>query len=188
MTYKNTILSLIMIAFMGLAAWTTFLSYRPESTITTQLTQLPDAFMEDVTALIMDKQGKLNMKIVTRKMVHYAENDTTHLASPELKLYRKSPTPWHITSKHAKATQGIDNIDFWDNVVIHHPADQYNPATLIQTTKLTVYPNKQLAETNDSITLIQPNIVVKATGMHADMNTGEIKLLSQARGEYVPSS
>jgi hypothetical protein len=34
--------------------------------------------------------------------------------------------------------------------------------------------------------LIQPGLVVNALGMYADLNTGDIKLLSQARGEYLP--
>lgn len=188
MTYKNTIISLIIISLLAaLTTWTT-LFYRPRATITTQSSSLPDAFMEDVTAIIMNKQGKINMKIVTPKMVHYKEGDTTQLTTPELTLYRKSPKPWFITSKYATATQGIDSVLFWENVNIHHPADQDNPATLIETPKLLVHPNEQTAETTEFITLTQPNIVVKATGMFADMNTGNIKLLSQARGEYVPSS
>lgn len=188
MTYKNALISSIMIVAIGFMAWTTFLSSRPQNTQTTKTAMLPDAFMEDVTAVIMDKQGKPKMKIVTPKLVHYAENDTTRLITPQLTLYRKSPQPWFITSKTAEATQGADQVYFQDDVNIHHSADENNPATLIKTTTLTVHPNKQLADTNDLITLIQPNTVIKAVGMHADMNTGDIKLLSQARGEYVPSS
>ncbi len=82
MTYKYTAISLLMIIVVGLATWTTFLSYRPESKKVANIPARPDAFMEDVTALIMDKQGKPNMKIVTPKMVHYLENDMTHLLSP----------------------------------------------------------------------------------------------------------
>ncbi|MBV9576025.1 MAG: LPS export ABC transporter periplasmic protein LptC, partial [Gammaproteobacteria bacterium] len=75
----------------------------------------------------------------------------------------------------------------WNNVTIHHAADVNNPATLIKTSTLTVYPNKKLAQTNAFITMIQPSLLVKAIGMQADMNTGDIKLLTQARGEYVPN-
>lgn len=188
MTYKNTIISLIMIIALGFATWSTLLSFRPQTTVAPKTAQLPDAFMEDVVALVMNKQGKPTMKIVTPKLVHYSESDTTNFTTPQLTLYRKSPQPWYITSKFAKATQGNENVDFWDNVVIHHAADRNNPSTLIKTPTLTVHPNKQTAETNNFITLIQPNLVVNATGMFADMNTGEIKLLSQARGEYAPSS
>lgn len=188
MAFKNIIISLIIIIGVGFAAWTTLLTFRPEGVATASVTNLPDGYMEEVNALILDKQGKPSMKIVTPKMLHYAADDTTQLASPQLTLYRKSPQPWYVTSKYAKATQGIENVNFWDDVVIHHSADQDNPATVIKTATLTVHPNKQIADTNDFITMVQPNIIVKAIGMHADLNTGDIKLLSQARGEYEPNS
>lgn len=187
MTYKYSIISLIMTAALGLAMWTTYLSYQPQPHATTRPSSLPDAFMEQVSAVFMDKQGKPNLKVKSPKMVHFITNDTTQLIKPELTIYRKSPKPWYITANHAKATQGIDNINFWDNVTIHHAADENNPATLIKTPTLTVHPNKRTAETDDLITLIQPNLTVKATGMYADMNSGDIKLISKARGEYVPS-
>lgn len=143
--------------------------------------------MEVVTATFMDKQGKPSIKIETPKMVHYIENDASHLTDPQLTIYRKSPQPWFITSKFAKARGGIELLDFWEDVTIHHAADLANPATVIKTPKLTVHPNAQTAETSELITLIQPNITVKATGMFADMNVGSIKLLSEARGEYAPN-
>jgi lipopolysaccharide export system protein LptC len=102
-------------------------------------------------------------------------------------LYRNSPLPWYVEAKHAKAHHGMDEINFWENVTIHHAADAQHPATLIKTESLFVKPNEQTALTKDFVTLTQPNLIVKATGLQADMNTGDIKLLSEARGEYVPS-
>ena len=145
-------------------------------------------FAAALVAIIMDKQGKPHMKIETPKMVHFSENDSSELTTPQLTIYRKSPQPWFITSKFAKATQGIQHVDFWEDVTVHHAADLASPATIIKTPKLRVYPHDQTAETDALITLIQPNIVVKATGMIADMNAGSIKLLSQARGEYAPGT
>lgn len=188
MTYKNTFISLIFILAVGMAAWLT-LSYYPASSPASQsAAAIPDAYMENVTAVILDKFGKVTMKIVTPRLVHFTENDTTNLIDPQMTLYRKSPKPWFITSKFARATQGIDNVNFWDDVIIHHPADFNNPSTVIKTATLLVHPNNQTAETTDLITLIQPNIIVKAIGMFADMDTGNIKLLSQAQGEYAPTS
>ncbi len=188
MTYKNLFLSLLMIIVVGVATWTTFLFYPSQNITLIPTVTSPDAYMEEVTATIMDIYGKPSMKIVTPKMLHFADNDTTELTSPELTLYRKASAPWYITAKFAEATQGIDQVDFWDDVTIHRPAHQHQPATLIKTTTLVVYPNKKMAETKDNITLIQPNLVVKAKGMQADMNTGDIRLLSQTQGEYVPDA
>lgn len=188
MTYKNTIITLLMLAIVGMSVWTTLWTYNTPNAPLLKNTSLPDAFMEEVVSIIMDKQGKPKLMIVTPKMVHFADHDTTHLTTPQLTIYRKSPKPWYITSKYAKATQGIEHLNFWDDVIIHHPADEANPATLIKTATLTVYPNKQTAETEDVITLIQPHLTIKATGMQADMNIGNIKLLSQSRGTYAPDS
>jgi len=188
MTSKYLIISIITIMVLGVTSSVMYFSYRPQSTITMRSTLRPDAIMENVSAVIMDKQGKPSLKIVSPRMLHFAANDTTQLLEPELTLYRKSPKPWFIKAKYAKATQGIEKVNFWEDVSIHHAADQGNPATLIRTPTLTVHPNKQIALTDDLITLIQPNLIVKATGMFADMNTGDIKLISQARGEYVPNS
>lgn len=177
-----------MITVVGLTVWTTMLSLRPNAAPVINTSMYPDAIMEDVTAVVLDKQGKPSMKIVTPKMVHYNENDTTHLTSPKLTIYRQSPKPWVITAEFAKATQGTENIHFQENVIVHHPADATNPATLIKTSSLLVHPDSQIAETTALITLIQPSLTVKATGMYANMKNGDIKLLSRARGEYVPSS
>jgi len=189
MTYKNTIVSLVALASVGFAIWITFLSsYHPRVVSDAERTVVPDAFMEDVTALILDDYGKPSMKIKAPRMEHFTKDDMSLLVMPHLTIYRKSPQPWYVTSKHAKAMHGIEKVDFWDDVVVQHPADPGNPATIIKTPTLTVYPGEQTAETSDHITMIQPGIVVNSTGMHADMNTGNIKLLSQAWGEYVPNS
>jgi len=182
MTYTNSFISLFIIAIIVLIAWTTFTAHSP--TTPPSLSTLPDAYMEEVVALIMDKEGKLNIKIKTPKMIHYAKNDISELSHPQLTIYRNSPQPWLVTSKFARARQGVEHVDFWEEVNIHHAADTFSPTTEIKTTKLTVYPNKQRAETDAIITLVQPNIIVNATGMVADMNSGDIKLLSRARGEY----
>lgn len=187
MPTKYTLISVFMLAIVAVTSWFTYFTDKPHTKLVTSAKVTPDAYMENVVALILDKQGKPSLKIVTPKLVHYAEKDTANLDSPELTLYRKSPTPWYINADTATTTDGVENVTFRENVVIHHAADDTNPATIIKTQLLYVYPNKQIAETPAPITLIQPGLKVSATGLNADMNTGNIKLLSQARGEYVPN-
>lgn len=172
--------------FVILTMLTLAIVYRPAPISDVKQTALPDAIMEDVVTLIFDKEGKPRLKIKSPRMVHYLENDATNLTTPEVTLYRKSPQPWRISAQYGKAKEGTEEVDFWDNVIIQHTADQNAPSTLIKTPTLTVHPETQTAETHDAIMLIQPNIVVKSVGMLADMSSGDIKLLSKAIGEYVP--
>jgi len=183
MIRKNYIAASTVIALIALSM---ILIYRPAAITNLKSPELPDAIMEDVITTVYNKQGKPRLKIVTPRMVHYIENDSTELTTPEVTLFRKSPQPWRITSQYAKATHGTDNVDFWDNVIVQHNADQNMPTTLIKTSTLTLHPELQTAQTKDPIMLIQPSIVVKSVGMLADMDSGNVKLLSEAIGEYVP--
>ena len=187
MIYKNTIISSITLGIVLLAVWIT-LAYQAKPRLPIEFTPQPDAVMENVISTMLNKQGKPKLKIVTNKLIHYSERDITQFTSPLITLYRQSPKPWYISARYAEARGGIDQVDFSGHVVIRHVITLNNPATIIKTATLTVYPNKQTAETNDPITLAQPNTLIKAVGMFADMNSGDIRLLSQARGEYVPSS
>jgi lipopolysaccharide export system protein LptC len=173
-------------AAMGMVIWSTYFTDYKNKQVAPMVSNVPDAYMEEVTAVVLDKEGNPKIKIETPKMIHFIKDDTTRLLSPHLTLYRDTPEPWYITSHYASASQGIESVNFWEEVQVQHAADQNSPTTTIKTATLTVYPNKHTAETNDLITMIQPNLTVNAIGMFADMNTGDIKLLSQARGEYVP--
>lgn len=187
LSLKNSAISFLIILTLGLSCWSIFISKHSETTFA-DTAHRPDAFMENVVATIINKEGNLTLKVEAPKMVHYTDNDTTDIETPHITMYRQSPEPWHINSNYAKATQGLDQIYFWDNVVIHHMSDIANPTTTMTTTTLTVFPDKQIAQTNDNVTLIQPDTTIHGLGMLANLNDGTVQLLSQARGEYVPSA
>lgn len=186
MSYKNALISLLMISIVGFATWATLSFYRPSTIIAEPGAELPDAYMEDVIALVMDQSGNPSLKLKTPLMVHYSQYNTAHLTTPEVILYRQSTQPWFINARYGKSTRGIEQVDFWENVTLFRPMDQRNPETWIKTETLTIHPNQKTAATNDTITLTQNNLLLEAIGMEANMKNGDIKLLSHARGEYVP--
>lgn len=182
---KNLTLSLLFIIAIALSGWSIMITNKSLPTTTKDLNQ-PDAYMEDAIATIMNKEGKPTLKIEAPNMVHYPENDITYIEHPHVTVFRQSPEPWYINSDSAKSIHGLDQITFSDNVVIHHSTDIDNPNTTMQTDSLTVLPNQQQAKTDTPILITQPNTIVHAVGMLADLNNGTIKLLSQAKGEFVP--
>jgi lipopolysaccharide export system protein LptC len=169
---------------LSILIWLTFYYHFNEPIILQEI-ELPDGYMEQVTAFILNNQGKLALKIETPQLMHYTKNDKTDFIQPTLTFYKKSTLPWYISANTAQAIKGMKQIQFNENVVIHRAADEHMPSTLIKTQTLSVFPQEKKAHTKASITLIQPNLTIKATGMQADINQGEIELLSQAKGEYV---
>ncbi len=185
---KNSTFSLLLIIAIALSAWSIMLSKQSLLSTTEEDSSQPDAYMENIVATIMNKQGNPSLKIEAPKMVHYVENDTTTITHPRVTVYRQSPQPWYINSESAQALNGLEQVIFTKNVVIYHPADAENPLTSMKTDSLTVFPDKQQAQTANAVVINQPDTEVHAVGMLADLNDGTIKLLSKAKGDYVPNS
>lgn len=179
---KNITTTLFILLALGLSTWSIFLSSQSRMKYQNAIDQ-PDAFMENVTATMMNKQGKPALKIETAKMIHYP-NDSARVEAPHITIYRDSPQPWSIDAAYAILTEGLAEITFHHNVIIHHPHDPKHPQTIMRTDSLKVLPEKKIAHTDDSITLLQPNLTVYAIGMLANLNDSTVKLLSQARQEY----
>lgn len=188
-TLKNMTIGFLIIIAMGLSMWSILITRQSISTSSETASDRPDAFMEDVVATVIDKEGAPALKVVAPKVVHYVENDATDMTSPIITIYRKdSPNPWFINADHAKATQGVDQIVFQNKVTIHHPTDSRYPTTIMHTDSLTVFPEKQLAQTKEAIIINQPASTIHAIGMLANLDDGTVKLLSEAREEYAPGS
>lgn len=186
-SFRNFFICALLILAGSLSAWSIMLSKHTthEAPATPDK---PDGFMEEVKATIMDKEGKPRLKVETPILTHYAENDATELTKPHVTIYRQSPQPWHINSNFAKTKKGIQEITFSDHVIIHHLPDLNNPMTKLETSTLTVFPDQQLAKTQEAITMTQPSTTIRAVGMLANWDQGTVELLSQAREEYVPNS
>lgn len=173
---------------MALSVWSILLSKKMPTFMSAAQSDKPDAYAEDVTAVIMTKQGKPSLLLETPKMVHYPKSDLTEITTPHVVVYRQTLQPWHVNANHAKSFQGTSRIVFWDHVVINHIADNDNPRTTVQTPTLTIFPDQQLAKTDEAILFTQPFTTIHAVGMLANLDEGTIKLLSQAKEEYVPKS
>lgn len=184
---RNILISFLILLAASLSGWSIFLSEKSNISITENQPDQPDAFMENIATVIMNKLGTPVLKVESPKLVHYEANDTTELTTPHVIIYRQSPQPWYISANHGKATQGISKITFWDNVIIHHLADQDNPVTTMHTSSLTVIPDEQLVETKEAVDVLQPYTTAHGIGMLANWHDGTVKLLSQAREEYAPN-
>ncbi len=187
LTFRHFIISTLVLFAAALSCWSIIFS-RQQTDIVSAKQNEPDAFMEDAIATMMNKEGKLALKIESPKMLHYAAGDTIHITQPHVTVFRQSPQPWYIDSDYATTTDGAQQIVFSNNVVILHLADTADPTTTMKTASLTVFPKKQTAQTSDPVTIIQPDTTVQAVGMLANLDNGTVQLLSQAKGDYAPHS
>ena len=146
-----------------------------------------DSFMIDADYTQYDEDGNVHVRLISPYMAHYRTNDRAFFRQPSLSGYTAERVPWQVTADHGKTLKGVNQVYFWDNVVLKQLSYPNHPdTTLIKTSTLMVYPKRSYAETDQAVTITRPNSVAEGVGMQTDFKSGIMKLLSHATGDYVP--
>ena len=129
------------------------------------------------------EDGKLQYEMTADKVEHVKASDITLLTQPDLQMYRGTAFPWHVQSERGEVNPGGTEVELIDSVRIAR-TDEKNRQTLITTSRMTVFPQKQYAQTQQAVRIDGAGGVTTAKGMKAYLNDGRMNLLSNVRGQY----
>lgn len=146
----------------------------------------PDAFVDDADLSSVDAQGRLTSRLWAKRMQHYPDDDSTTLNAPIMDLYRPEGPPWHITSQQGWINSGGSEIRLEGKVEIHRPGSAEARPVDIYTRKLTIFPDRDYAETDVAITYRSTGLEVHSIGMRAHLDQGQVELLKQVRAIHQP--
>lgn len=127
--------------------------------------------------------GKLQYEMTADKVEHIKATDVTMLTTPDLQMYRGALFPWHVQSKTGEVSPGGEQVELIDSVRVAR-TDEKNRTTIITSSRMTVFPQKQYAQTEQAVRIDGAGGVTTAKGMKAYLNDSKINLLSNVRGQY----
>lgn len=174
--YYAFFLSMIAIASL----WMYQLTEQTASATKAENSLLPDYIIEPIVTFRFNPQGELIDYFLAKKMIHFPENDTGYFTEPVLYLYENKQQIWHIKSKAGRSIQNFSTLFLQGDVWV----EQTKNNSTLTTNTLTIYPNKNQAETDDAVFVRQPGIQIRGVGMRADLTKQTVQLLSNAKGFY----
>ena len=184
MGHKLTSISLIVL--FGLMLYVTLWLTQHNKVNTQRQPQTQyDSFVINLKQTQFSKTGNIANHVTTPLLEHYPTTNHTTFTKPNMLVYNDQHN-WHITADHGVSQDNNQKIYLSGHVHINQPATKTTPITTITTTHLTVYPQTSIAKTDAFVTLTRPNTVIHGVGAIANMKSGNIKLLSKARGHYAP--
>ena len=127
--------------------------------------------------------GGVQYDMTADKVEHVKTSQVTLLTKPDMQLYRGTVYPWHVTSDRGEVNPDGSQVELIDSVRIAR-TDQKSRATLITSSRMTVFPQKQYAQTDQDVRIDGAGGVSTAKGMKAYLNDSKINLLSNVRGQY----
>jgi lipopolysaccharide export system protein LptC len=127
--------------------------------------------------------GKLQYEMTSDKVEHLKATEVTLLANPDLNMFRGTEFPWHVQSERGEVNPDGTQVELIDSVRITR-FDEKNRKTLITTTRMTVFPQQQYAQTDQPVRIDGAGGVSTGNGMKAYLKESRIHLLSNVRGQY----
>jgi lipopolysaccharide export system protein LptC len=127
----------------------------------------PDFVAGNFTLRQLDQAGRLKYALSASSMVHYPDDESTEVSQPHL-TYLASPPPMTLSARRASISKDGKVVELMDEVRGRREADARTPAATFTSSRLTVWPDDEVARTTAPVTLTQGRSVITGVGMEAD--------------------
>ncbi len=127
--------------------------------------------------------GQRQYEMTADRIEHVKASEMTMVTQPDLQMYRGTAFPWHVQSERAEVNPDGTEVELIDAVRISR-TDEKNRNTLITSSRMTVFPQKQYAQTEQAVRIDGAGGTTTGKGMKAYLKDGRMDLLSNVRGQY----
>ena len=144
----------------------------------------PDFIVSKFSATSLNEQGTPSFVLSAQKMVHYPDDDTTHLDDLQLSSLYPDQPPIYTSAKHGEISSKGNEVFLRDEVKLVRAAHAAQSEMTLTTTFLHAVPDLGLMDTDQPITMKDAHNILSATGMKYDNKARVLKLLAQVRSQH----
>ena len=149
-------------------------------------THTPDYYFTDATVTSLDLQGKPASELSAPRMVHHPDDDSIEVYDPRMRYFAAGDPPWFAQADHALEPSGGKLVYLDGHVEMRRPDANGGPPLVIDTDKLTVDLDTNVASTDAPVQMTKGVSHMTGVGMDAYMQDNRLVLRTIVRGFYVP--
>lgn len=185
----STVVPLLLAGVLAVfTLWLERFAQDPERGVVGPSRHDPDYIVEKLHAVLLGETGAASYSLAATRMVHYPDDDTTLLTAPKFVSYGSPEATVTVTASEGVVSAKGDHVYFQDDVRVERAAQDGVGELVMRTTFLHVIPDRHIARTDRAVTLSDGANTVSAVGLEINSETRVIKLLSNVRGNYEPST
>jgi lipopolysaccharide export system protein LptC len=133
----------------------------------------------------MSREGLIKNELKADQMIHYGDDETTHLESPVMTLYNSKAPPWVIKSEAGILEANGDHLQLNGEVFISRAGDEKINPLDINTSNLRIKLSISYAETDEWAEIINTPNRTEGVGLEATfVEPIKLKFLSKVKGRY----
>jgi lipopolysaccharide export system protein LptC len=166
----------------GLAVW----QLRPQASAPAPAQTRSDYILENFELTTLDDQGQESFSVQAPRLERDPRGKSLTLTLPQFSFPDQDGGRWQATSKTAwVADKGVE-VRLNTKVEMIGPPTPLGDRTRFNTDNLQIFPKRDLAQTDDSVTVSRADSILRGTGLRANMKTHQIQLLANVKGRYAP--
>lgn len=146
----------------------------------------PDYYGKGLQNRRYDDQGKIEQRFSADSSTHYPLSHSTLFQQPVIHVQDEEGEYWQVVAEEGSMNDKDDVLRLRRNVEVR-PLDSTKPgAVVIETQSLDYFTKRQLAQTEQAVTISDPHSQVNAVGMLMDMKKQRMELKANVETQYVP--
>lgn len=150
--------------------------------------KVADTFVNDAYIINYGETGKPKSQIIGEKLFHYPGNEDSEISKPIITFFREQGSPVLISADQGWSNHDGSRIILKGNTVISRERSEHNQYSQLKTPQLTIWPDKEYAETDEKIKITTDTTVVTAVGMQAYLDVEHYILLHNVKGRHLSKS
>ena len=184
---KTSIVYLGVLAILALLSYGLLLEMRSSLQPPKPLDeQTPLLTIDDFLATRMNEQGRREYTLSAVHAVQLPDPRGGWLEQPVFILFEEEIIEWLLHAERAWVSHNYELIRLEGGVSLTRPATTDKPV-LITTPKAWIRPAENYVETAEAVRAETPGGVLTSVGARAYLREQQVELLSEVRGNYVPS-
>jgi len=141
-------------------------------------------YMNDATLTEMGKDGRPRVIVHAVNIEQQLADQSVRMSQLELDYHTKESGNWHVTAREGAMPADRKSIQLSGDVAI--TGVESRGEALIRTERLSYDIDDAIVQTEDPVSVRFGPHLLKARGLHAELNAGTLKLESDVNGHFAP--
>lgn len=149
--------------------------------------KVADFFFNQTNIVNFGATGFPKSKIVGDQLFHYPDAEDSEIINPKVTFFRDEGSPVNITADHGWVNQDGTRVLLKGHTVIRRDKSLANQFSQLKTPELTIWPNKEYAQTDKAVKITTDTTIITGIGMKAYLDQEHYLLLDNVKGKHFPA-
>lgn len=151
----------------------------------TTVPHIPDFTLSNFEAVAMDANGVPRQRMQAPELLHYADDGTALVISPDVTVYNAETPPWRLNAEQGYLSADGNSLRLSGEVFARRKGEGPHQAVAVTTRDVDVDLLTDVAVTEAPVSIVADSGTTDAIGMRARFAENRLLLKQRVRGRYV---